>query len=186
MTARFVAAWGSVSPTIVRQLVDEPQVLGGEVERERDRRRLRLEERRSLVADVRCPDRAGGQDVVGGGTVDAGRFGQDESLREGLVEAEDDRVHGQLHGRPAAEWSEVEAASRRCASRTGRGPLEVGGLAPDHERQLAALGQADAAGHGGVEDAGAARPDRRFVTTERGRRHGRAVDEDRSGTGARG
>ena len=62
---------------------DQPQVLGREVERERDGRARRVEERRPLVADVRRTDRARGDDVVGelARSMPA-RLGEDEPLRE--------------------------------------------------------------------------------------------------------
>src|SRR6476469_5450877 len=73
---------------------DEPQVLGREVERERHGRRLGLEERGALVADQRGAGGARGQDVIRGGTLDAGRLGEAEPFGHRLVQPEDQGVDG--------------------------------------------------------------------------------------------
>ena len=62
---------GDLEPERLGEGRDQPQVLGGEVERERDGRPVRVEERRALVAHVRRRDRARRQHVVGGRAVDA-------------------------------------------------------------------------------------------------------------------
>ena len=114
----------------------------------------RREERLALVADVRSADRARGQDVVGRLQVDTGRFGEDERLRERAVEPEDDRVDGELHRRPRSERAEMEDRLReRLEGRPGT--LEVVRLAADHQRELAALGETDAAADRCVEEASA-------------------------------
>ena len=64
------------------------------------------------------------------------------------------------------------------------GALEVRQLSADHQRQLPALGQADAAGHRRIEDARAAVTDGRFVAPDDGRRDCRAVDEHAARSGA--
>src|SRR5206468_7515255 len=72
------------------ELGDEPEVLLGELQRERDGCPAGIEERRSLVAEVWRAGRAGGDDVVGEGAIDSGRLGEDEAFRQGPVQAVDD------------------------------------------------------------------------------------------------
>ena len=82
MTARFVAAWGTSSADAAGQVGDEPQVLGGEVERERDRRRLRARGTPRACSRRTAPRprwRPGRRRRPSRSI--AGRLGQDERLR---------------------------------------------------------------------------------------------------------
>ena len=124
------------------------QVLGGEVERERDRRRLRLEERRALVADVRRPDRARGQDVVGErrGRCRPRSARTSPSARR-LVEPEDHRVDGELHRGAGAERRRGGRPRFARASRTGRARSRSAASPPTMIVSLPARGERDAARH---------------------------------------
>ena len=85
---------------------------------------------------------------------------------------------------PVPERAEVEDGPRQRLEDRPR-PLEVRGLAADHDRQLAALGEPDAARDRGVEEAGAGRGAARRRRTDRGRRHGRPCHVDGRSRGAR-
>ena len=138
----------SSAPDGLGQRRDEPQVLGGEVERERDRRRLRLQERGPLVADERRPGGAGGEDVVGErrGRCRPPRPGR-APRRRAWLSPKISGVDGQLHRRAAPERRRGGRRVRASASRTGRARSRSSAVAADHDRQLAGLGERDAARH---------------------------------------
>ena len=71
------------------------------------------------------------------------------------------------------------------ASRTGRARSRSAAVAADHERQLPLSARRDAARDRRVEDAGAGRPRVALRGHGSSRRHGRQVDEDGAGPGAR-
>src|SRR3954452_13271713 len=137
---------------------DEPQVLGGKVERERGRCRLGLEEGSPLVADERRPGGGSMKDVVGGRPLDPGSFREDKRLGQPDVEREDDGVDGELHRGARADRPDVRDPGR---DRVEYGPctLERLRVAADHHRELPTLGEADAAGDRCVEQRPATRTD---------------------------
>ncbi len=107
---------------------DEPQVLGREVERERDRGRLRLEERGPLVADERRAGGARGQDVVGGGPSMPAASARLSPSATAWLSPKISGVDGELHRRAGAQRPEVEDG-RRQRLEDGPRPLEVRGRA---------------------------------------------------------
>src|SRR4029079_7274825 len=120
--------------------------------------RVGLDEVGPLVADHRGAGRARGEDLVGERPVDAVALGEDETLRDGAVEPEDERVDRKLHDRAGPERSEMEDPARKALEdRTGA--AQDARLATDHDRQLSRPRRGDAARDGAVEDPGATCPD---------------------------
>jgi transposase len=134
----------------------------------------------------RVPERAGrtayeGDHVVRDATVHAGRLGQGKRLGDSPVEAEDRGVDRELHHRARPERPEMEDRLRDRLERRTR-PIKILGLAPDHERQRAGLGQHHAAAHRRVEQPGTGRPHRVGEGVPVG---GRQAVEEREHAGAR-
>ena len=69
--SRLTRACGTSRPSAAANPVISRRSLAARSSGERDGRAVRVEERRPLVAHERRPDGAGGEDVVGGGRVDA-------------------------------------------------------------------------------------------------------------------
>ena len=111
-----------------------------------------------------------------GGTLRLYTLGQDEGLAQRIVEAEDDRVDRQLHGRPAPQRAEVEDLLGQVVE-DRPGPCQVIRLATGHDRQLAALGERHAARDRGVQDAGPRAAGGIGEAAQRGGRNGAHVDE---------
>src|SRR5204862_5109992 len=91
---------------------------------------------RALVADHRCTGRARGEDLVGERPVDAVALGEDQALRDGAVEPEDERVDCELHDGARPQWPDVKDAARE-AIEDRAGTFEVIRFATDHDGQLA-------------------------------------------------
>ena len=151
--ARLASACGTPHPERRGEAGDEPQVLRRELERERDRRPVRVEEGRPLVADVRRADGARGEDVVG---EPPGRCRPARRARaprdSASLSPKIDGVHGELHRGAGPERTEVEDRLRQRLERRAR-PLEVGRVAADHDRQLPGLRRRGRAAHRRVEEA---------------------------------
>ena len=127
-------------PTSSARLGDQPQVLLGEPERERDGRRVRVDERRPLVAHVR---RAGGARPRRRRRRAPGRCRpprRGPGLGDGALSPKITAFTASFIAAPVPSgprWTIAFASG----SRAGPRPLEVRGLATDHQRELARFGE---------------------------------------------
>ena len=80
MASRLIAAWGMSTPTASARSAMSRRSLAARSSENATGVVVGLDERGALVADERRAGGARGEDVVGGGAVDAGRLGEDEPL----------------------------------------------------------------------------------------------------------